>query len=202
MNSEALSKTDLIQVHGFGSGEAINSYIESRLSDYSSRLIAAGITGVVVSFDRAQLIIKYARSEKRTASTIEMKQNVAAQFSSAIDRVENNLQLRPEIKEKLLEEFSRDFAEVLNQISENFKHEPKKNITTSSFLSNITETPEYKYGVCLTRLRDLFKTETDVQEWLNSRESGFPKTPMQYMEDGDFDTVETLIGMIENGIPY
>jgi CRP-like cAMP-binding protein len=202
MNSATLSKPDLIQVSGFGSGETINSYLESCLSHDSDRLILAGITEVVVAFDRTQLKIDYARSEKRTASRIAMEQSVAAQFSSAIDRVENNLQLRPEIKEKLLEEFSRDFAEVLNQISENFKHESEKNITTSSFLSNITETPEYKYGVCLTRLRDLFKTEADVQEWLGSRESGFSKTPMQYMEDGDFDTVETLIGMIENGIPY
>jgi Protein of unknown function (DUF2384) len=202
MNSEALSKTDLIQVHGFGSGETINSYIESRLSDYSSRLIAAGITGVVVSFDRMKLKITYARNEKQTAARIAVKQSTAVQFSSAMDLVEHSLHLRPEIKEELLKELNKDFEEVLNQISTSFRHETAKVVNPSSFLLNLTETPEYKYGVCLTRLRDLFKTEADVQEWLNSRESGFPKTPMQYMEDGDFDTVETLIGMIENGIPY
>jgi hypothetical protein len=202
MNSEALSKTDLIQVHGFGSGETINSYIESRLSDYSSRLIAAGITGVVVSFDRMKLQITYARNEKQTAARIAVKQSTAVQFSSAMDLVEHSLHLRPEIKEELLKELNKDFEEVLNQISTSFRHETAKVVNPSSFLLNVTETPEYKYGVCLTRLRDLFKTEADVIEWLNSRESGLPKTPMQYMEDGDFDTVETLIGMIENGIPY
>jgi hypothetical protein len=202
MNSETLSKTDLIQVYGFGSGETINSYIESRLSDYSSRLIAAGITGVVVSFDRMKLKITYARNEKHTAARIAVKQSTAVQFSSAMDLVEHSLHLRPEIKEELLKELNKDFEEVLNQISASFRHETAKVVNSSSFLLNATETPEYKYGVCLTRLRDLFKTEADVQEWLNSHESGFLKTPMQYMEDGDFDTVETLIGMIENGIPY
>jgi hypothetical protein len=64
----------------------------------------------------------------------------------------------------------------------------------------VENTPEYKYAACVTRLRDLFKTEDDVKEWLNSYESGLPKTPMQYMEEGKFETVERLIGMIEHGI--
>ena len=68
--------------------------------------------------------------------------------------------------------------------------------------ANVTETPEYKYGVCVTKLTSLFKSEQDVFEWLNSHESRLPKTPMQYMEEGDFEKVEWLIGMIEHGIPY
>ena len=59
---------------------------------------------------------------------------------------------------------------------------------------------DYKYAACVTRLQCLFKTEQDVDEWLNSHESGLPKTPMQYMEEGKFETVERLIGMIEYGI--
>jgi Protein of unknown function (DUF2384) len=65
---------------------------------------------------------------------------------------------------------------------------------------DMKNTPEYKYAACVTRLQDLFKTEQDVEEWLNSYESGLPKTPMQYMEEGKFETVERLIGMIEHGI--
>jgi Protein of unknown function (DUF2384) len=202
MNSAILSNSDLIQVCGFGSDEVINSHIKSRLTDYSSRLMAAGITAVVIWFDRTKLQITYARQEKRTASFIAMKQSAAAHFSSAMDRVESNPDLSPETKEKLLNDLSEDFREILDKISASFRHESEKSVNTPLLLSNLTETREYKYGVCLTRLRDLFKTETDVIEWLNSDESGFPKTPMQYMEDGDFDTVETLIGMIENGIPY
>jgi Protein of unknown function (DUF2384) len=63
------------------------------------------------------------------------------------------------------------------------------------------QSPQYNYAACLTKLRDLFKTEQDVQAWLNSHESGLPKTPMQYMEEGKFEVVERLIGMIEHGIP-
>jgi hypothetical protein len=70
---------------------------------------------------------------------------------------------------------------------------------TTSF-EGVENTPQYKYAACVTRLRDLFKTEDDVKEWLNSYESGLPKTPMQYMEEGKFETVERLIGMIEHGI--
>jgi Protein of unknown function (DUF2384) len=68
-------------------------------------------------------------------------------------------------------------------------------------LQDSEQSPAYKYGLCIAKLQDLFKTDKDVEEWLNSLESGLPKTPMQYMEEGKFEVVERLIGMIEHGIP-
>jgi hypothetical protein len=68
-------------------------------------------------------------------------------------------------------------------------------------LQDSEQSPAYKYGLCIAKLQNLFKTNKDVEEWLNSLESGLPKTPMQYMEEGKFEIVERLIGMIEHGIP-
>ncbi len=94
---------------------------------------------------------------------------------------------------KVLEEMARNLEKDL---------EIAKKSTSKSFsLNDLEQNPACKYGVCITRLKDLFKTEQDVQDWLNSRESGLPKTPMQYLEEGKFEIVERLIGMIEHGIP-
>jgi uncharacterized protein (DUF2384 family) len=77
----------------------------------------------------------------------------------------------------------------------------KKSTSKSFSLNGLEQNPAYKYGVCITKLKDLFKTDQDVEEWLNSHESGLPKTPQQYLEEGKFEVVERLIGMIEYGIP-
>jgi hypothetical protein len=68
-------------------------------------------------------------------------------------------------------------------------------------LQDLEQDSAYKYGVCITRLKDLFKTDQDVEEWLNSHESGLPQTPLQHLEEGKFEVVEGLISMIEYGIP-
>ena len=77
--------------------------------------------------------------------------------------------------------------------------ETARKSTNSISLQDLEQNPAYKY--CIARLKDLFKTDQDVEEWLNSHESGLPKTPMQYLEEGKFEIVERLIGMIEHGIP-
>ena len=110
---------DFIQV--FGAGTTIGTYIVTQLTKYAASLVASGITGVVIAFDRTSLQITYARKEEQTACFIAMKQNTAAQFSLAMDRTENNVHLRPEIRQRLLEEFSKDFGDVLNQITAQFK---------------------------------------------------------------------------------
>jgi Zn-dependent protease with chaperone function len=110
---------DFIQV--IGAGTTIGSYIVAQLTKYAASLVASGITGVVIAFDRTSLQITYARKEERTACFIAMKQNAATQFSLAMDRIENNAHLRPEIRQRLLEEFSQDFGDVLNQITVQFK---------------------------------------------------------------------------------
>lgn len=77
----------------------------------------------------------------------------------------------------------------------------QKSTAKSFSLQDLEKDPAYKYGACITRLKGLFKTDQDVEEWLNSHESGLPQTPLQYMEEGEFELVEGLIGMIEYGIP-
>ncbi len=87
--------------------------------------------------------------------------------------------------------------QMLQQIMET----AQKSTADSFSLQDLEHSPAYKYGVCVTRLKDLFNTDQDVEEWLNSHESGLPQTPMQYLEEGKFEVVERLIGMIEYGIP-
>jgi Protein of unknown function (DUF2384) len=60
---------------------------------------------------------------------------------------------------------------------------------------------ESQIGYYIKNTSQIFKTELDAEEWLNSYESGLPKTPMEYLKEGRFDIVEKLLGMIESGIP-
>jgi uncharacterized protein (DUF2384 family) len=98
---------------------------------------------------------------------------------------------------KTLEEEQEKLFQMLQQIIETYQ----KSTANSLSLQDLEQDPGYKYGVCITRLKDLFNTDRDVEEWLNSHESGLPQTPLQYLEEGKFEVVEGLIGMIEYGIP-
>jgi hypothetical protein len=100
--------------------------------------------------------------------------------------------------------YTKPTVDTLPALRRSFSRVPQQQIVFSANTTpfeKAAQSPQYNYAACLTKLRDLFKTEQDVQDWLNSHESGLPKTPMQYMEEGKFEVVERLIGMIEHGIP-
>jgi hypothetical protein len=108
------------------------------------------------------------------------------------------------VKGKLFEPFQQNQIKSLEEQIKTLRKdlEITKQSTSKSFsLKDLEQDPVYKYGVCITRLKDLFKTDQDVEEWLNSNESGLPQTPLQYLEEGEFELVEGLISMIEYGIP-
>ncbi len=101
---------------------------------------------------------------------------------------------------KILQEVQEEQEKRLKILQE-ILESAQKSTAESFYFQDLEKSIVYRYGICITRLRDLFKTDQDVQDWLNSHESGLPKTPMQYLEEGKFEIVERLIGMIEYGIP-
>jgi hypothetical protein len=64
---------------------------------------------------------------------------------------------------------------------------------------NITETPDYQD--IMKRLRILFKTEQEINLWLQSTNARTSKPPIAYINEGRFDVVSRIIGAMEYGIP-
>lgn len=64
---------------------------------------------------------------------------------------------------------------------------------------NLTDNPDYK-GI-MNRLNILFKTEQEIDFWLQSTNARTSKPPMAYINECRFDVVSRIIGAIEYGIP-
>jgi hypothetical protein len=109
---------DFIQVIGVGT--SIGGYIVSQLSRYAADLVASGVTGVVIAFERTQIQIRYAKRQEQISYRIAMKEEIYLRFSKAMDRAENNPGLRPELREKLREDLQMDLDDVLSQIRQEF----------------------------------------------------------------------------------
>jgi hypothetical protein len=69
----------------------------------------------------------------------------------------------------------------------------------SQTLVNVTETPDYQD--IIKRLRILFKTEQEINLWLQSTNARTSKPPIAYINEGRFDVVSRIIGAMEYGIP-
>jgi hypothetical protein len=66
-------------------------------------------------------------------------------------------------------------------------------------LVNITGTHDYQD--IMKRLRILFKTEQEINLWLQSTNARTSKPPIAYINEGRFDVVSRIIGAMEYGIP-
>jgi hypothetical protein len=53
----------------------------------------------------------------------------------------------------------------------------------------------------MKRLRILFKTEQEINLWLQSTNARTSKPPIAYINEGRFDVVSRIIGAMEYGIP-
>jgi hypothetical protein len=82
--------------------------------------VASGITGVVIAFERTQIQIRCARINVQSSYKIAIREEVCLRFSKAIDKAENNPNLRPEIREQLMKELREDLNDVLIQIKKEF----------------------------------------------------------------------------------
>jgi hypothetical protein len=72
-------------------------------------------------------------------------------------------------------------------------------IQQNSQNSNLAETPDYQD--IMKRLRILFKTEQEINLWLQSTNARTSKPPIAYINEGRFDVVSRIIGAMEYGIP-
>jgi hypothetical protein len=69
----------------------------------------------------------------------------------------------------------------------------------SKNMTNLAETPDYQD--IMKRLRILFKTEQEINLWLQSTNARTSKPPIAYINEGRFDVVSRIIGAMEYGIP-
>jgi hypothetical protein len=72
----------------------------------------------------------------------------------------------------------------------------QQNIQNSA---NYSEHPDYQD--IMKRLRILFKTEQEINLWLQSTNARTSKPPIAYINEGRFDVVSRIIGAMEYGIP-
>jgi hypothetical protein len=66
-------------------------------------------------------------------------------------------------------------------------------------LANLTDNHDYQD--IMKRLRILFKTEQEIDLWLQSTNARTSKPPIAYINEGRFDVVSRIIGAMEYGIP-
>lgn len=64
--------------------------------------------------------------------------------------------------------------------------------------TNVADYPNFKYGVVYGKLLKLLHSEKKVDEWLNTVYEGFPKSPKEYMEEGNFAIIDSFLGWIDH----
>jgi len=106
----------IIQVIGVGT--SIATHIVNYLARYTTELVAAGVTGVILQIEQAKVTIRYKKREMQAKYVIGVRTDLALRFSRAIDYIESNPDIRPSIKAKTMVELERDLDEIFQQLRE------------------------------------------------------------------------------------
>jgi hypothetical protein len=85
----------------------------------------------------------------------------------------------------------------MNALNSNISVQPNNPNTPQS--GNLVDNPDYKD--IMNRLHILFKTEQEIDFWLQSTNARTSKPPIAYINGGRFDVVSRIVGAIEYGIP-
>jgi hypothetical protein len=116
-------KRDAIQVIGVGS--EVSTHIVSLLTQSVTELILSPVSGVVEGFtveynvlsQRLSLIVSTTRNQFQVAA----KTDAIFQFSNAIENINSNNNIRPEIKDMAIESFKEDLQNVLMDLTRQLK---------------------------------------------------------------------------------
>ncbi len=86
-----------VPVHITGVGTVVSKHIVRHVARYSTEMIAAGITGIIMEIEHAKMSIKLARRNAQIDYQLIVRQDLAYKFSRAIDNLERSTEIRQEI---------------------------------------------------------------------------------------------------------
>jgi len=100
----------------FGVGAAASAHIVKYLAQYTTEMITAGITGVILEIENTKMTIRLEKKLARANYAIRVRQELALKITRALDHMENHPEIRPEIKEIVMQELYEDLGDMFREV--------------------------------------------------------------------------------------